>query len=82
MLRASSVSVIDNGAKHNSSWRIGVCKPSCLSSSYISLIATNQAIGSGSGQWSAAYTKAKALVAQMTLIEKVRFRVVINDRSI
>jgi hypothetical protein len=34
---------------------------------------TNEAIGSGSGQWSAAYTKAKALVAQMTLVEKVRF---------
>jgi hypothetical protein len=30
------------------------------------------AIGSGAGQWADAYVKAKMLVAQMTLVEKVR----------
>ena len=30
------------------------------------------AIGVGTGAWAAAYAKAKALVAQMTLLEKVR----------
>jgi hypothetical protein len=30
------------------------------------------ALGSGLGNWSTAYTKAQALVSQMTLVEKVR----------